>query len=62
MKAKPKAKVIAKVFGDIDLWDFINKDDLKQELGLTDDEWDSYDLMFQIKGKKGSSYATVVGY
>jgi hypothetical protein len=51
-----------KVFGEVDLWDYIDKEALKDALEIGDKDWENYDIVFQVLSKEGSAYANIVGY
>ena len=50
---------VDKVFGEVDLWDFVDKESLKDYLGISDEDWDSYDIVFSCCK---SGFAKVVGF
>lgn len=59
-KRKAKAKPKGKVFGNIDLWDFIDKEGLQDYLEITEEDWDNYDIQFR-NGTRTFTEVSVVG-
>ena len=62
IKKKVKVKPKAKIFGEIDLWDFVDKEGLREHLEISDDDWDNYGIVFRITDKGGSGFAEVIGW